>query len=105
MVVIVLNTILCFTATKKVWTRMRPHKKMYSPEEINEVHNIILDLSDSKKPRKTTCDTKRMIMVIVLTMTDLCLNNKCLVFATATNILTTDWSSPKNPNMYIYMYV
>lgn len=44
-------------------------------------------------------------MVIVLTMTDLCLNNKCLVFATATNILTTDWSSPKNPNMYIYMYV
>lgn len=73
---------------------MRPHQKLYSPEEINLAH-IILDLSDHRQPRSTTGIIKRIIMSIVHSTTDQCLTNKKLVFATATKIPTTDWATPE----------
>jgi len=107
-ITIVLNTILCFIATKRGWARMVlcDHiKKLYSPEEINQAHNIILHISESRKPRNTTRDTKRMTMVIVHTMMDQCLNNNKLVFATTTtNIPTTDWSPPKKSTPFVKFF-
>lgn len=73
---------------------MRPHQKLYSPEEINLAH-IILDLSDHRQPRSTTGIIKRIIMSIVHSTTDQCLTNKKLVFATATKIPTADWATPE----------
>jgi len=98
-VTIVLNTILCFVATKKSWARSVIYdqiKKYYRPAEIEQAHNIVISLSDSRKPRNTTRDTKRMINVIVHTMIDQCVDNQNVVFATTTtDTPPTDWSPPK----------
>jgi len=97
-VLIVLNTILCFVATKKAWARLLlcdQIKKLFGPEEIEKAHDIVINLSDSRKPRNTTRDTKKMINIIVHTMIDHCVNRENLVFATTTNIPTTDWTPPK----------
>jgi len=93
----VLNTISCFVATKKAWARLLlcdQIKKLFGPEEIEKAHDIVINLSDSRKPRNTTRDTKKMINIIVHTMIDHCVNRENLVFAT-TNIPTTDWTPPK----------
>jgi len=102
-VLIVLNTILCFVATKKAWARLLlcdQIKKLFGPEEIEKAHDIVTNLSDSRKPRNTTRDTKKMINIIVHTMIDHCVNRENLVFATTTNIPTTDWTPLKKTGIF-----
>jgi len=93
---IVLNTILCFIATKKLWARMllcEQLKKHYAPEDIAEAHNIVIELSDARRPRLTTRDTKRMINVTVHTMLDDLVDNKNIIASTTTEAPSTKISS------------
>lgn len=65
---IILDTILCFIATKKFWALMllcEQLKKHYAPADIAKAHNIVIELSDARRPRLTTCDTKRRITVTI----------------------------------------
>ncbi|XP_069975515.1 uncharacterized protein [Penaeus vannamei] len=82
---IVLNTILCFIATKRLWARMLLCEQLkihYAPEDIAEAHNIVIELSDARRPRLTTRDTKRMINVTVHTMLDDLVDNKNIIAST-----------------------
>jgi len=94
---IVLNTILCFIATKKLWARMllcEQLKKHYAPEDIAEAHNIVIELSDARRPRLTTRDTKRMINVTVHTILDDLVDNKNIIFASTTTEAPSDKIPP-----------
>lgn len=101
-VIIVINTILCFIATKKTWARMilcEQIKKLYSSDMIVEAHNLVIKLGDSRKPRLTTRDTKRMINFIVHNMLDYLVPNSKLLFVTeTTDTPVSDWSPKKAEN-------
>lgn len=79
-----LNTILCFVATKKAWDKLLicdQIKKLFGSGEIEKVHDTIINISASRKFISATRDAK-MISIIVLTMIDHCVNNEKLVFGT-----------------------
>lgn len=77
---------LCFIATKKLWTKMllcEQLKKYYAHEDIPKAYNIAIELSDARRARLTTRDTKRRINVTVQTMLDDLVDNRNIIFATA----------------------
>ena len=66
---------------------------------IVEAHNLVIKLGDSRKPRLTTRDTKRMINFIVHNMLDYLVPNSNLIFATeTTDTPISDWSPKKAEN-------
>lgn len=64
-------------------------KKLNTPENIAKVH-IVIQLSDARRPRLTTRDTKRTMNVTVHTMLD----NKNIIFA------STATEAPPNNKEY-----
>lgn len=68
-------------------------KKHYAPEDAAKAHNIVIELSDARRPRLTTRDTKIMVNVTVHSMLDDLADNENVIATTAREMPPYD----KNP--------